>query len=356
MPNLAEIAQVRQIPFTGAIFDAVQSAVPALMAFGARTSKGTKFQTLARTALPAASGFKDFGEGFVARQAAFALREFEAKLTGGMVEAETITMKRWDTDKSVDAPSYFQLQVNAMMEAELLNIERCLFHGTAQDAKAFPGLKELTPFVASNVIELTEEPADTDYARTVIDAGGSTSSTASSVYAVVHGEMDCQLVVCNDNGGEFFYMSEPKEETQVVSEGPPVTKLRFLMAQVHAYFGVSVSGMNQTPNSVVPTQYSVRRLANLTAQNGCTLNDAKLELLCDSFPAGKRPTRLYMSHRSGRQWADSRSASSVTLSLGGPGNASNNTATIRAARPTFFEEIPVTYTPAIGNTQAIETE
>jgi hypothetical protein len=357
MPNLLEIAQARQIPFTEGIIEAVQTAVPALMAMSARTSPGTTFKSLARTSLPTASGFKDYGEGFTNGTAGFSLREFEAKLCGALVQVEDITAARWDAEKGVDSPSYFQLQVNARMESELRNIERAMFLGTVQDAKAFPGLKQLTPFVSSNVIELTEEPADTDYARTTIDAGGSTSSTASSVYAVVEGPLDCQLVVCNDGaGGEFFKMSEPVKQHIAPDTNSPTELLLYTLTQIHAHFGISVSGMNQTPNSVVPTQYSLRRIANLTAQNGCTLNDANLELLCDSFPDSKRPTKLFMSYRSGRQWADSRSASTVTLNLGGPGDAKNNTASIRAARPMFFEEIPVVYTSAIGNTDAIEVE
>ena len=357
MPTLLEIAQARQIPFTEGIIEAVQTVVPALMAIDSRTSSGTTFKSLARTSLPTASGFKDYGQGFGSGNAGFTLREFEAKLCGALVQVEDITAARWDAEKGMDAPSYFQLQVNARMESELKNIEKAMFLGTNQDAKAFPGLKQLTPFVSTNVIELTEEPADTDYARTVIDAGGTTSSTASSVYAIVEGPLDCQLVICNDGaGGEFFKMSEPVKQHIAPDANSPTELLLYTLTQIHAHFGISVSGMNQTPNSVVPTQYSLRRLANVTAQSGCTVNDAKLELLCDSFPDGKRPTKLIMSYRSGRQWADSRSASTVTLNLGGPGDARNNTASIRAARPTFFEEIPVIYTSAIGNTDAIETE
>lgn len=356
MPTLAEIAQARQIPLSAGIFRAVETEAPTLAAFDARTTTGTRFMTLALVGLPTASGFKDYGEGFTHGGASLSVREFEAKLIGARIEVENITARRWDAEHPSAETSYFDLQAMARIASEMRHLERVIYYGTALDAKGFPGLKELTPFIASNVIELTEEPSDTDYVRSVIDAGGATASTASSVYSVMHGEMDCQLVCCNDGGGELFNMTEPRVESVAPDANFPAAKLDYTVSQIDGHFGVAVSGMNQTPNSVIPTQYSVRRLANLTAESACKLTDAKLELLCESHGDGKRPSRLYMSHRSGRQLAESRSATSVFLSLGGGGNAANNTATIRAAKPTDWEGIPITYTSAISNADAIEVE
>jgi hypothetical protein len=151
-------------------------------------------------------------------------------------------------------------------------------------------------------------------------------------------------------------MDEPIRQHIAPDSNSPTATLVHLVTQIYGHFGVAVSGMNQTPNDVIPTQYSVRRLANLTAETACKLNDAKMELLADSHGDGKRPSRFYMSHRSGRQLSESRSATSVTLFLGGKGNAKDNTATVRAAKPMDWEGIPITYTSAIGNADAIETE
>ena len=355
MPTLLEICQARQIPFTGGIIEAVETAVPALMAFDTRTTSGTKFQALARTSLPTASGFKDYNQGATAGAASFALREFQAKLLLAKVQVEMVTAARWDAEKAVDAPSYFDLQVQATMQSEMKNLEKCLFYGTSQDAKAFPGLKQLTPYVTANVLTLTEDPGATDYIKTVINAAGTTSSTASSVYSVVHGVLDCQLVVCNDNGGELLGMTEPFRQALAPDSNSPTATLEYMLAQISGHFGVSVSGMNQTPNSVVPTQYSVRRLANLTEDSGKGVTDAKLEQLVLSHGDGIVPSRLYMNGRSARQWADSRSASTATLFLGMSGDARNNIGSLRAKRPDNFEGIPVTYTSAIASNDAIES-
>lgn len=354
MPTLLEICQARQIPFTGGIIEAVQKNVPALMAFDARTVRGSKFQALAMTGLPTASGFKDYGEGATAGAATFALREFEAKLLLAKVQVEMITAARWDAEKAVDSASYFDLQVQATMASEFKNLEKCIFYGTTQDAKAFPGLKQLTPYSSANSLSLTADPGASDFAKTFVNAAGTTATTASSVYSVIHGPLDCQLVICNDNGGELLGMTEPLRQHIAPDSNSPNATLEYLISQISGHFGVSVSGMNQTPNSVVPTQYSVRRLGNLTEDSGKTLNDAKLEQLVLSHGDGLVPSGLYMNGRSGRQWADSRSASTATLFLGGSGDAKNNTGSMRAKRPDNFEGIPVTYSSAILSTDAIE--
>lgn len=352
MPTLAEIAQGRQVPLSSGIFMAVQTEAPALSAFDARTSEDTKFQTLALTALPTASGFKDYGEGFTHAGASLALREFDAKLAGGKVQAEQITANRWNRAHANAGYTYFDLQMFARMTAELKHIEKVMFYGTAQDAKAFPGLKELTPY--TNVLSLTDDPGADDYTKTVINAGGSSAGTASSVYSVIFGEMNAQLVLCNDGGGEMFTMTEILRQHLAPDSNSPDATLEYEIAQIYGFFGLSVSGMNQTPNDIVPTQYSVRRLANLTEDSGKGVTDAKLEQLVLSHGDNKVPSMLFMNGRSGRQWADSRSASTATLFLGQSGDAMNNTGSLRAKRPDNFEGIPVTYTSAIRSNDAIE--
>jgi hypothetical protein len=355
MPTLLEIAQARQVPLSAGIFEAAATEAPALTAFDARAVSGLRFMTLALTGLPTASGFKNLNEGFTHGSATLAVREFEAKLAGAKVEVELISARRWDEAHAASGTTYFDLQVMARMKAEMRNLERVIFYGTVQDAKGFPGLKELTPFTTANRLTLTEDPGASDFVKTVVDAAGTTATTASSVYSVIHGELDCQLIVCNDGGGELFTMEEPIRQHIAPDSNAPTATLEHLVTQIYGFFGVSVSGMNETPNSVVPTQYSVRRLANLTEDSGKGVTDAKLEQLVLSHGDGKVPTRLYMNGRSARQWADSRSASTATLFLGMSGDARNNTGSLRAARPDNFEGIPVTYTSAIKSNDAIET-
>lgn len=356
MPTLAQIAQARQVPLSSGVFTACATEAPALSAFDARTARSTKFMTLALTGLPT-SAFKNLGEGFTHSDATLSVREFDAKLIGGLIKSERISAKRWDAEHQASGYTWFDLQVMAKMKSDMRHIERVLFYGTAVDAKGFPGLKELTPYVSGNVLSLTDDPgADgVDYAKTVVNAAGSTATTASSVYSVIFGEMDAQIVACNDGGGELLTMTDTIEQMIAPDSDSPTALLLHDVAQVYGFIGLAVSGMNVTPNDVVPTQYSVRRLANLTEDSGKGVSDAKLEQLVLSHGDGKVPSMLFMNGRSARQWADSRSASTATLFLGGSGDARGNTGSLRAKRPDNFEGIPVTYTSAIKSNDAIES-
>jgi hypothetical protein len=356
MPTLLEIVQGRPTPLTQGIFQAAATESPALGNFDARTSTDTNFMALALVGLPTASGFKDYGEGATHGGASLALREFAAKLTVAKVKVESLTAARWDAAHAASGTTYFDLQVMARMASEMRHLERTIFYGTTQDAKGFPGLKQLTPFVSTNVLEVTENPEDEDFIRTVLDSGGTTSSTASSVYSVVHGPLDCQLVVCNDGGGELFYMTEPRMQDFAPDANAPEATLEYMVAQISGHFGVAVSGMNQTPNSVVPTQYSVRRLANVTPDSSAGLTGAKMDLLVDSHGDGKAPSAFYMSKRSGRQLGVDGGATQVTVSLGGGGDARNTTTRKQPKAPSDWDGIPIIYTSAIRNNDAIEVE
>jgi len=356
MPTLLEIVQGRPTPLTQGIITAAATESPALGAFDARTSTDTNFMALALVGLPTASGFRDYGQGASHGSAQLALREFAAKLMVAKVKVEMITAARWDAAHAASGTTFFDLQVMARMAAEMRHLERAIFYGTAQDAKAFPGLKQLTPFVSTNVLEVNENPEDEDFVRTVLDSGGTTATTASSVYSVVHGPLDCQLVVCNDGGGELFHMTEPRYQDFAPDPNSPEETLEFMLSQIQGHFGVAVSGMNQTPNSVVPTQYSVRRLANVTPDNASGLTGAKMDLLVDSHGDGKTPSAFYMSKRSGRQLAIDGGATQVTVSLGGGGDARNATTRKQAKTPTDWDGIPIIYTSAIKNNDAIEVE
>jgi len=354
MPNLLEIAQARQIPLTAGIIEAVATEAPALVAFDTRTTSSNRFMALAMTGLPTASGFKNYGEGFTGGVAQLAVREFEAKLAGAKVEVEEITAARWDAEHAASGMTYFDIQLMARMKTEMRHLEKVIFYGTTADAKAFPGLKQLTPFVTGNVLALNDDPGAADYTKTVINAAGSTSSTATSVYSVKHGPLDCQLVVCNDGGGELFSMDEPIRQHIAPDSNSPTATLVYNVTQISGHFGVAVSGMNQTPNSVVPTQYSVRRLANVTADSGATLDDKKLERLVTSHADGAVGDVIYMNNRSYMQWIDSRTATNVTVFLGGGGDAVNTRGNLVRERKSF-EGIPVVVTSQILSTDAIES-
>lgn len=354
MPTALEIVQGRQTPLTSGLLMAVQTQAPLFSRFYTQTIGGTTFQTLALTGLPS-SAFVNLNEGFTASACTLALRDFECKLIGGQIKEEVITAQRWNDNHRQSGYTYFDLQMEAKIKADVRHVERVMVYGTAYDAKGFPGLKELTPYASGNVLALTDTAADTEFVKSVINAAGSTSSTGSSVYSIVFGDMDASLVFGNDQGGELFTISDTIQQMLAPdpTNAPTATSLHNV-AQLHGWVGLSVSGMNQTPNSTVPTQYSVRRLANVTAQNGYTLTDAMLSKLARSHGDGVMPSVLAMSHRSGEQLAASRAATGSTVFFGGVSTAKGGTLSLTPMPPPEWEGIPIIYASAIGVTDAIE--
>lgn len=354
MPTALEIAQGRKIPLTQGLMMAVQTKYPAFSAFDVRTTSDTRFMSLVVVGLPSA-GFVNLNEGFTPAAGSLAVREFDCKLIGGQIAEELITANKWNAAHKDAGYTFFDLQTQLKMIADLRHIERCIFQGTALDAKGFPGLKELCPFIAGNTLALTDAPEDTDYAKSVVNAAGTTADVASSVFSVVFGEMDVQLVIGNDQGGELLEMSEIIQQMIAPNSAEPTKTSLHNVAQVHGFIGLSIGGFTKlTPDQTVPTQFSARRLANVTPDNGKGVTDAKLQALVASHGDGLRPNRLFMSPRSGQQWAASRSATSVSVFLGGMSNAQAGSVSLQAPPPDNFEGIPVTYTAAIKNTDAIE--
>lgn len=354
MPTILEIAQGRQIPLTAGLFMAVQTRTPAIAAFDARTTPDKKFTSLRVTGLPT-SAFVHQNEGFAPSRGTLSTTEFDCSLIGGQIREAVEAAKEWNRTHPGAGYTYFDLQAHLKMLADAKHIEKQMFYGTVNDAKGFPGMKELTPYASGNVLALTDTPDDSDFVKSVINAGGSTSLTASSVYSVVYGETDgCQLVLGNDQGGELLQMGEIIQQALAPNSNEPTKLLMHNIAEMIGYIGLSVSGMNQTPNSVVPTQFGLRRLANLTGDSGKGVTDAKLEALVKSHGDGIVPNALFMSPRSGQQWANSRNPTAVTVFLPGGQSGVNGAVNLQVQRPTNYEGIPVVYTSAIRNTDAIE--
>jgi hypothetical protein len=357
MPTALQIAQGRQIPLSTGLFMALLVDTPALAAMDARTSSSTKFMSLGVNGLPTAGPFVNYGEGFVHSDGSLTLREFDCSLVGGQIKAERITAAKWDKEHAASGYTWMDLQTILKMKAQGLALEKQMFTGLANDAKGFPGFKDLTPYIAANVYGLTVTSAASQFAKSVINAGGTQAGTASSVYAWIDGEMDCQLVLGDDMGGaaELFRLSEMVTSNEAPDSNEPTKKSLHDLQQFSGHIGLSVSGFNERPNNVVPTQYSVRRLANLTTDTAAKLNDAMMSKLARSFGAGKRPSRFAMASRSGEYLAASRTATAVNFVMGMSGDAANNTFNTYPQPPDNWNGIPIVYPDnTIGEADAVE--
>lgn len=358
MPTALQIAQGRQIPLSAGILMALYAEAPLLGALDTRTSRTTKFQTLAMLALPSAQPFVNYNEGFTPVEGSLVLRDFDCSFIGGQIKANRTAARKWDAEHGATGYTWFDLQTMMVMKAQGIHLSKQIIQGTTNDAKGFPGMKQLTPYLSANVIAATASPATYLFARTVINAGGTTDNTASSAYAFIEGEMDVQLVIGDDVGGdaEMFRLSELVTSNEAPNSAEPTKKSLHDLQEFSGHIGLSVSGMNQTPNSVVPAQYSLRRIANLTGDSGKGLTDALMQKLKRSFGPNKLPSKFAMATRSGEQLAASRQAAAVMNFNMGAGNAAAMQFNTYPPPPDAWEGIPIIYDDqAISTTDALES-
>lgn len=353
MPTALQIAQGRQIPLTMGLLMAVQTHVPLFSAFDVRSVADTKFLSLAVTSLPSSS-FAHLGEGFAMSEGALELREFSCSLIGGLIKAELITAALWDKAHAQSGWTWFDLQTELKVKADMLNIERQMILGTLNDAKGFPGAREITPYTSGNKMTLTETAQSYEFKRSVLDVTGSTSSTGSSVYSFVFGELECQLIWGNDSQGELFQISEIIRQAVAPNASLPNNTLMHDLAQLQGFVGLSVGGYNQTPGGYIPTQYSVRRATNITAQDGKKCTDVVMDKLTRMHGVGTRPNLFAMSVRSGEQLAASRAPTQTNFVMGQSGDAKAATFSTYPPPPDNYQGIPIVYPMCIGDTDAIE--
>jgi hypothetical protein len=357
MPTALEIAQGRQTRLSAGLLMSVLTHTPLFSAFDVRTTGDTEFLTLSLDSLPS-SQFVNLGEGLKAGTARMSIRRSSCSLIGGLVMAEVASAALWDRAHAQVGMNYFGIQADARIKADMLNVERQMIDGTNNDAKGFPGAKQITPF-SGGVFNMTETAQKYNYARAVLDAGygiSKTANTASSVYSFVFGNLDSQLVWGNDAGaGEMFRFTDIRRQFIAPDSSKPTELLEHDIAQALGHIGLAVGGFSPDQiGQTVPTQYSLRRIANLTADVGAKLTDGHVDKLVRSHGPGRRPNLLAMSVRSGEQLAASRQPTAVNVNMGA-GNADAQSFVTYPPPPENWRGIPIVYPLCIGEADAVES-
>ena len=192
MPNLLDIAKRNGSDALVGLIDEATKVTPEITAVPSRTIKGLNYKTLIRTALPTA-GFRNANDGVDASKATYENRLVETYILN----------PRWECDKAVadrseDGPEAFIFDEGvAMLSAAFLQCARNFYYGTnttySGGAGGFPGLIDAY-----------------DSANMVVDAGGTTATTGSSLWAICFGRKDAQWV-WGTNG--TLEMNDPRIES-----------------------------------------------------------------------------------------------------------------------------------------------
>jgi len=300
MPTLLDIAKRNGSDQVVGLIDEASRVHPELTLIPARTIRGLNYKTFVRTANPTVA-FRSANEGTPATKGTY-----ENRLV------ETFIMNpRWECDKAVadrsedGAPAYIALEAEAMTEAAMQTLCTQLYYGTGADAKGFPGL--VAAYDATNM---------------VVDAGGTTGATGSSVWALRFGPKN--VIWVWGNGGSL--------------ELSPVTEQRILDGSSNP-FTAYIQELLAYPGLQVASLLSIARVKKITADSGHTLTDGMIAALLALFPAGTRPDVLLMNRRSIGQLQNSRTATNAT---GAP-----------APFPGESFGIPIAVTDAILSTEAL---
>ena len=238
-------------------------------------SNSTSHEWLKKTAAPGA-GFRAINDGLENTKAAYtkvtqALKLFDA---GFDVDMGLLKAEGGENLKRREAIDH--------LKAAFVGMESQVIYGTDSDAVGFNGFAD-----QSSVDSISDDM--------VVDAGGTTASTASSVWAIRLG--DAAVSAVYGLGGSI----EVGQEYNVLRSGSVTGSYDAVRTPILFYGGLQVA-----------TSLDLGRIANLTEDAGKGLTDDLLSELINKFPAGRKPNVIAMSRRSQRQLQQSRTATNPT--------------------------------------------
>ena len=311
MPNnmtLLDLAKLNGADPVVGLIEEVATASPEVVTIPARTIRGTSYKTVVRNSRPTVA-FRSANEGTAATKSNFTERLVEAFILSARIEVDKAVARGYE-----DGPEALQaIEGAGVMRAALSTVGSQTIYGRSAGAKGFIGLQE---FIATFGDEL------------VVDAGGTSAGTGSSVYAIKAGAQGVQYVYGN---GTSFDLSPFRE-----GDATDASSNRFAayIADLTAWIGL------QCVN-----KYAIGRLKDCTADSGKGVTDAKIAELLSKFPVGERPTHLLMSRRSAFQLQTSRTMTANTKQEAFTG--------VLPGTPTESFGIPIIITDSIADNEAL---
>lgn len=311
MPNnltLLDLAKLNGADAVVGLIEEVASVSPEVTIIPARTIRGTSYKTVARNSRPSV-GFRAANEGTDATKSNFTERLVECFILSARVEVDKAVARGYE-----DGESALQaIEAAGVMAAALTTVGTQTIYGDSSSSKGFTGLQNLQAALGNDI---------------VVDAGGTTAGTGSSVYAIKAGVTGVSYVYGN---GTTFDLSAFREGDATDGDGK---RYAALIADLTAWIGL------QCVN-----KYAVGRIKKATADSGKGVTDAKIAELLSKFPIGERPTHLLMSRRSAFQLQVSRNTTPSTKQEAFTG--------ILPGVPTESFGVPIIVTDSIVDTETL---
>lgn len=305
------------------LIEEASKATPEFDLIPSRGIKGINYKTAVRTALPSTTaGFRAIGAGVAAARSTFENR---------LVEAFPLEAT-WYVD-ALEADSYedgreaiMEIEARGTLQGQMQGVAKQVYYGTNAtfgNAAGFPGLLQAY-----------------DTVNMVVDAGGTTDNTASSVWLVKFGPQAVQWVW--GMGGNFQITPTGADlwnkPVRIVDPADATKSFAAYQQSLLARVGLAVHSAQ-----------AVVRIKKLTADSGKGLTDSLIADAISKFPVGMSPDAILMSRRSRAQLQKSRS---VTI-MSGAGNKATGAIENIAPLPTESMGVPIAVTDAISNTETL---
>lgn len=315
LPTILDIVVRNGSDAVAGLIDETTKVHPELTKVPARTIRGINYKTRVRTALGSVTpGFRDINAGVASVKNTYENRLVEAFPLEAFWQAD-----KQQADSSEDgAAAYVAEEAGGVMEGQMQGLASQFYYGRTIAAKGHPGLIEAY-----------------DSVNMVVDAGGTTATTGSSVWFVRFGPKDVIWVW----GNEGQIAVTPDLTTALANPiriADPNDSTKSLLAYVQTLTG--------RVGLQVGSTRAICRIKKLTADSGKGLTDALVSDALAKFPAGLGPNACFMTQRSMAQLQKSRTA---TTAKGGAAEFP------RTLMGVDGQEIPILVTDAILNTEAL---
>jgi hypothetical protein len=310
MPHtLLDIAKANGVdPFTKLVDESLK-AHPEMSEIESERMSGRLVKTLVRTALGATTGgFRAANAGVAAVKHVYETRMVECYILEARVQEDVGVADGYEKGPA----AWLELQAGGSLEGEMQGLCKQFYYGAGNNAAGHPGL--IQGYDATNM---------------VVDAGGTTASTGSSVWLIRQAPENVRWR-WGDNGQFSF---GPAMKLPVVDPNDSTKSYMAYIMALLAYPGLQFNNLQ-----------AVCRIKKITADAGKTLTDKLLSQAMTKFPAGRGPTVCFMTLRSLQQLQDSRTATNPT---GAPAPWPTS---IQGADGTM---IPIKVTDAISNTESL---
>jgi len=236
-------------------------------------------------------------------------------------ELVTITLKILSANTACDkavadahkkgAETFIAREAKRHLREAFFQAEKQLLYGVGAHAGGFQGLAD------NDVVKFADS-------EMVIDAGGTTAGTGSSVWFIVTNDEETDVTAV---AGQDGMIDIGETVVQMLLDGDGKQYPGYY-TPIEGWLGLQIG-----------SKYSVGRIVNLTEDAGKGLTDGLLSQMLERFPDHKRPSFIAMSRRSRGQLQRSRTTYSPT---GAP-----------APVPVDYEEIPILAAESISNTETL---